>query len=45
MDIYSVIQILSAAAIDKTPLRDLFENSKMSDVVTIDETGQYLIEF
>ena len=45
MDIYSVIQILSASAIDRIPLRELFENSKMSETEGVDEGGQYLIEF
>jgi hypothetical protein len=31
MDIFSVLQILEKSAIDKTPLRELFENSKMSE--------------
>jgi len=45
MDIYSVIQILSASAIDRTPLRELFENSKLPEEVGIEEGGQYLIDF
>ena len=45
MSIYSVIQILSASAVTKTPLAELFENSKMSAKEEADEGVQYLLEF
>ena len=45
MSIYSVIQILSASAVTKTPLAELFENSKMSANEAADEGVQYLLEF
>ena len=45
MSIYSLIQILSASAVTKTPLAELFENSKMSAKEEADEGVQYLLEF
>ena len=45
MSIYSVIQILSASAVTKTPLAELFENSKMSAKEEADEGVQYLLVF
>ena len=45
MSIYSVIQILSASAVTKTPLAELCENSKMSAKEEADEGVQYLLEF
>lgn len=45
MDIYSVLQILEKSAIDKTPLRELFENSKMSEEDTPDDSLQLTIQF
>lgn len=45
MDIFSVLQILEKGAIDKTPLRELFENSKMSEEDTLDDSLQLTIQF
>ena len=45
MDIYSVLQILEKSAIDKTPFRELFENSKMSEEDTPDDSLQLTIQF
>jgi hypothetical protein len=45
MDFYSVLQILEKSAIDKTPLRELFENSKMSEEDTPDDSLQLTIQF
>lgn len=45
MSIYSVIQILSASAVTKTQLAELFENSKMSAKEVFNDDGQYLINF
>ena len=45
MDIYSVLQILEKSSIDKTPLRELFENSKMSEEDTPDDSLQLTIQF
>ena len=45
MDIFSVLQILEKGAIDKTPLRELFENSKLSEPDTLDDSLQLTIQF
>lgn len=45
MDIYSVLQILSVSLIDKTPLRDLFENSKMSEKHEQNDSIQLTLQF
>ena len=45
MDTYSVLKILEKSAIDKTPLRELFENSKMSEEDTSDDSLQLTIQF
>ena len=45
MDIYSVLQILEKSVIDKTPLMELFENGKMSEEDTPDDSLQLTIQF
>jgi len=45
MDIYSVLQILGVSLIDKTPLRDLFENSKMSENYEQNDSVQLTLQF
>lgn len=45
MDVYTVLQILEKAAIDKTPIWELFENSKMSDDKGMDDSLQLTLEF
>lgn len=45
MDIYSLLQILSVSLIDKTPLRDLLGNSKMSEKHGQNDSLQLTLQF